>query len=33
VGNFEKKGDHFRLTYDFPLKRGVSIMPKPPIAA
>jgi catechol 1,2-dioxygenase len=33
VGDFKKEEDHFRLTYDFPLKPGVSIMPKPPIAA
>ena len=33
VGNFQKEGDHFRLTYDFPLKPGVSKMPKAPIPA
>jgi catechol 1,2-dioxygenase len=33
VGDFKKEGDYFRLTYDFPLKRGVSVMPKAPIAA
>jgi len=32
-GDFKKEGDHFRLTYDFPLKQGVAIMPKAPIAA
>jgi catechol 1,2-dioxygenase len=31
VGDFIQERDHFRLTYDFPLKRGVSKMPKPPI--
>jgi len=33
VGDFRKEGDHFRLAYDFPLKRGVSTMPKAPIPA
>jgi catechol 1,2-dioxygenase len=33
VGDFQKEGDHFRLTYDFPLKSGVSKMPKAPIPA
>lgn len=33
VGNFQKEGEHFRLTYDFPLKPGVSKMPKAPIPA
>jgi protocatechuate 3,4-dioxygenase beta subunit len=32
VGDFKKEGDHFRLTYDFPLKPGASIMPKAAIA-
>ena len=31
VGDFTKDGDHFRLSYDFPLRRGVSTMPKAPI--
>ena len=31
VGDFKKDGDHFRLSYDFPLRRGVSTMPKAPI--
>jgi catechol 1,2-dioxygenase len=33
VGDFKKDGDHFRLVYDFPLRRGVSTMPKAPIPA
>jgi len=33
MGDFTPDGDHFRLQYDFPLKRGVSILPKAPIAA
>lgn len=33
VGDFQKEGDHFRLTYDFPLKPGVSKMPKAPVPA
>lgn len=33
VGDFRKDGDHFRLVYDFPLRRGVSTMPKAPIPA
>lgn len=33
VGDFKQEGDVFRLTYDFPLKRGISIMPKAPIPA
>lgn len=33
IGDFRKEGDHFRLSYDFPLRRGVSIMPKSPIPA
>ena len=33
VGDFQKEGDHFRLSYDFPLKAGVSKMPKAPIPA
>jgi catechol 1,2-dioxygenase len=31
VGDFRKEGDHFRLAYDFPLKRGISTMPKAPV--
>ncbi len=31
VGDFSKDRDHFRLRYDFPLKRGVSKLPKAPI--
>ncbi len=31
VGDFKKENDHYRLSYDFPLRRGVSIMPKAPI--
>ncbi|WAK02270.1 dioxygenase family protein [Methylobacter sp. YRD-M1] len=33
VGDFRQEGDAFRLTYDFPLKRGISTMPKAPIPA
>ncbi len=33
VGDFQKEDDHFRLSYDFPLKPGVSKMPKAPIPA
>jgi catechol 1,2-dioxygenase len=33
VGDFQKEGDHFRLNYDFPLKPGISKMPKAPISA
>jgi len=33
IGDFQKEGDHFRLTYDFPLVPGVSKMPKAPIPA
>jgi catechol 1,2-dioxygenase len=33
VGDFKKDGDHFRLVYDFPLRRGVSTMPRGPIPA
>ncbi|MGJ0429190.1 dioxygenase [Methylobacter sp.] len=33
VGDFKPEGDAFRLTYDFPLKRGISTMPKAPIPA
>jgi catechol 1,2-dioxygenase len=33
VGDFRKDGDHFRLVYDFPLRHGVSTMPKAPIPA
>jgi len=31
VGDFTKQEDHFRLTYDFPLKPGVSTIPRAPI--
>ncbi len=31
VGDFRQEGDHFRLNYDFPLKPGLSKMPKAPI--
>jgi hypothetical protein len=31
VRDFKKSGDYFSLIYDFPLKRGVSIMPRAPI--
>ena len=31
VGDFRKEGDHFLLTCDFPLRRGLSKMPKAPI--
>ncbi len=33
VGDFRPEGDAFRLTYDFPLKRGISTLPKAPIPA
>ncbi|MEF3073618.1 dioxygenase [Methylobacter sp. Wu1] len=33
VGDLKQEGDAFRLTYDFPLKRGISTMPKAPIPA
>lgn len=33
VGEFKKQGDHFALSYDFPLGPGVSTMPKAPIPA
>jgi catechol 1,2-dioxygenase len=33
VGDFRKEGDHFRLLYDFPLRPGISTMPKAPIPA
>jgi protocatechuate 3,4-dioxygenase beta subunit len=33
VGDFKEDGDHFRLVYDFPLRRGVLTMPKAPIPA
>ncbi len=33
IGDFKKEGDRFRLTCDFPLKPGVSKMPKAPIPA
>lgn len=31
VGDFRKEQDRFRLSYDFPLKRGIPKMPKAPI--
>jgi catechol 1,2-dioxygenase len=31
IGNFTRDGDHYRLDYDFPLKRGESKMPRAPI--
>jgi catechol 1,2-dioxygenase len=31
VGDFKQQNDHFSLNYDFPLRRGVSTMPKAPI--
>jgi catechol 1,2-dioxygenase len=31
VGEFKKEDDHFLLSYDFPLRRGISTMPKAPI--
>jgi catechol 1,2-dioxygenase len=31
VGEFKKQGDRFSLSYDFPLRRGISTMPKAPI--
>jgi len=33
LGDFTAEGDQFRLQYDFPLKRGVSMQPKAPIPA
>lgn len=33
VGDFRPEGDAFRLIYDFPLKRGISTLPKAPIPA
>jgi catechol 1,2-dioxygenase len=33
VGDFKREGEVFLLTYDFPLKRGISTMPKAPIPA
>jgi len=31
VGEFKKAADHFLLSYDFPLRSGISTMPKAPI--
>ena len=31
MGDFVREEDHFRLTYDFPLRHGVSKLPKAPI--
>ncbi len=33
LGDFKRDGDRFSLIYDFPLRRGVSTMPKAPIPA
>jgi catechol 1,2-dioxygenase len=33
LGDFRADGDRFRLQYDFPLERGISVQPKAPIAA
>jgi catechol 1,2-dioxygenase len=33
LGDFTPDGDQFRLQYDFPLKRGISMQPKAPIPA
>lgn len=33
LGDFTPEGDRFRLQYDFPLKRGISMLPKAPIPA
>jgi catechol 1,2-dioxygenase len=33
MGDFTPDEGHFRLQYDFPLKRGISMQPKAPIAA
>jgi len=33
IGDFQKDGDRYRLDIDFPLKRGVSKMPKAPVPA
>jgi protocatechuate 3,4-dioxygenase beta subunit len=33
VGDFKKDGNHFRLVYDFLLRRGVLTTPKAPIPA
>jgi catechol 1,2-dioxygenase len=33
LGDFTPDGDHFRLQYDFPLKRGIWMQPKAPIPA
>lgn len=33
LGDFVPEGDHFRLHYDFPLRRGTSKLPKAPIPA
>jgi catechol 1,2-dioxygenase len=33
VGEFKKQGDRFSLSYDFPLRRGISTLPKAPIPA
>ncbi len=33
IGDFKREGDRFSLVYDFPLRRGVSTIPKAPIPA
>jgi catechol 1,2-dioxygenase len=33
MGDFTPDGDRFRLQYDFPLKRGISMQPQAPIPA
>jgi catechol 1,2-dioxygenase len=33
LGDFRADGDRFRLQYDFPLERGISMFPKAPIPA
>ena len=33
LGDFTAEGNEFRLQYDFPLKRGISMQPKAPIPA
>jgi catechol 1,2-dioxygenase len=32
IEEFKKESDYFSLSYDFPLRRGVSIMPEAPVA-
>jgi catechol 1,2-dioxygenase len=33
LGDFTPEGDRFRLQYDFPLRPGISVLPKAPIPA